>query len=191
MDEAYIHFSDAPSAIDLVKAGKDVVVLRTFSKLYGMAGLRCGVAIARPDLLSQVEKAGGGNPMPVTAIAAASASLKDTNLVAERKRINTQARQETFAWLDRNGYSYIPSVSNCFMVDTKRPAREVMSAMAKQKVIIGRVWPVMPTYARITVGTPAEMEKFQAAFQNVMQGNVTVGKLQPEPRTIDGFVLPS
>ena len=51
VDEAYIHFSDAPSAIDLVKAGKDVVVLRTFSKLYGMAGLRCGVAIARPDLL--------------------------------------------------------------------------------------------------------------------------------------------
>ena len=138
-------------AIQALKAGKDVVVLRTFSKLYGMAGLRCGVVIARPDLLSHLEKAGGGNPMPVTAIAAASASLKDANLVAERKRFNTQARQETFAWLDRNGYFYIPSVSNCFMVDTKRPAREVMAAMAKQKVIIGRVWPVMPTYARITV----------------------------------------
>ncbi len=190
VDEAYIHFSDAPSTIDLVKAGKDVIVLRTFSKLYGMAGLRCGVVVARPDLLERVEKMGGGNPMPVTAIAAATASLKEPDLVAERKRINTQVRQDTFAWLDRNGYTYIPSVSNCFMVDTRRPARQVMAAMAQQKVIVGRVWPVMPTYARVTVGTPQEMERFQAAFQNVMKDKVTVGKLQPEPRTIDGFLLP-
>ena len=86
VDEAYIHFCDAPSAIDLVKAGQDLIVLRTFSKLYGMAGLRCGFAIARPDLVERIENYGGGNPMPVTAMAAASASLKDPQLVPERKR---------------------------------------------------------------------------------------------------------
>jgi histidinol-phosphate aminotransferase len=172
VDEAYTHFSDAPSAIDLVQAGKDVIVLRTFSKIYGMAGLRCGFAIARPDLVQKVHNYGGGNPMPVTAVAAATASLKEPNLVAQRKRINTEIRATTFEWLDRNGYFYIPSVSNCFMVDARRPTKDVIAAMAQQKVIVGRAWPSMPTYVRVTVGTREEMERFQAAFQNVMSGFV-------------------
>ncbi len=191
VDEAYIHFCDAPSAIDLVKAGHDLIVLRTFSKLYGIAGLRCGFAIGRTDLMQKIENYGGGNPMPVTAVAAASASLKDPQLVPQRKRINAEIRDETFRWLDRNRYSYIPSVSNCFMLDTRRPAKEVIAAMAKQNIFIGRIWPVMPTYSRITVGTREEMDQFQAAFQKVMKGTVTVGMLQPGHRTIDGFILPS
>ncbi len=194
VDEAYIHFSDAPSAIELVKAGKDVILLRTFSKIYGMAGLRCGFAIGRPDLVQKIQRYGGGNPMPVTAVVAATVSLREPNLVAERKRTNAEIRSATFEWLDRNGYFYIPSVSNCFMVETKRPARDVIAAMAQQKVIIGRVWPAMPTYTRITVGTREEMEKFQVAFQNVMTGKVTA-RLQPEEelnrRRIDGILLPA
>jgi len=170
VDEAYIHLSEAPSALDLVKAGKDVIVLRTFSKVYGMAGLRCGFVIARPDLLEKVTARGGQNFMPVTAIVAATASLKDSALVADRRRINAGIRQQTFQWLDRNGYSYIPSESNCFLLDTKRPGKEVRDAMAKENVLIGRVWPVMPTYVRITVGTQTEMERFQSAFQKVMKG---------------------
>jgi len=170
VDEAYIHLSEAPSALDLVKAGKDVIVLRTFSKVYGMAGLRCGFVIARPELLEKVTARGGQNFMPVTAIVAATASLKDSALVADRRRINAGIRQQTFQWLDRNAYSYIPSESNCFMLDTKRPGKEVRDAMAKENVLIGRVWPVMPTYVRITVGTQAEMERFQSAFQKVMKG---------------------
>ena len=170
VDEAYIHFCDAPSTIDLAKAGKDVIVLRTFSKLYGMAGLRCGVAIARPDLLEKISAHAGWNFMPITAVVAANASLKDPSVVAERKRINATIRQETFEWLDRNGYSYIPSESNCFLLDTKRPGKEVIDAMAAQKVYVGRIWPVLPTYVRITVGTHEEMEQFQTAWQKVMHG---------------------
>jgi len=173
VDEAYIHFSDGVTAMDLVRAGKDVILLRTFSKLYGMAGLRCGAVFGRPDLLGKIENYAGWNAMPITALVAASASLKDTQLVTERKRINARTRSEVFAWLDRNGYSYIPSESNCFMLDTKRAAKDVVDAMAKQNVVIGRVWPVMPTYARITVGTASEMEQFQAAWQKVMTGAVT------------------
>jgi histidinol-phosphate aminotransferase len=170
VDEAYIHLCDAPSALDFVKAGKDVVVLRTFSKAYGMAGLRCGFAVARPELLDKIMDRSGWNFMPITALVAASASLKDPNLVPERKRINASVRQQTFQWLDRSGYSYIPSESNCFLLDTKRPAKQVIDAMAQQNVFIGRIWPIMPTYSRITVGTQEEMEKFQAAFQKVMSG---------------------
>jgi histidinol-phosphate aminotransferase len=173
VDEAYIHFCDAPSALDLVKAGKDVIVLRTFSKTYGMAGLRCGFAVARPDLLEKVMDRAGWNFMPITALVAASASLKDPGLVPERRRINATNRQETFQWLDRNGYSYIPSESNCFLLDTKRPGKQVIDAMAKENVYVGRIWPVMPTWVRITVGTHAEMASFQLALQKVMNGKTT------------------
>ncbi|HEV2397715.1 MAG TPA: pyridoxal phosphate-dependent aminotransferase [Candidatus Sulfotelmatobacter sp.] len=170
VDEAYIHFTEAaPNCLDLVKAGRDVIVLRTFSKVYGMAGIRCGLLIARPDLADRVLQHGGFNFMPVTALAAAIASLKDPNLVPERRRINATIRQQTFDWLSRNNYSFIPSESNCFMVDTKRPGQEVRDAIAKENVMIGRVWPIMPTYVRITVGTQEEMERFQSAFQKVMK----------------------
>jgi histidinol-phosphate aminotransferase len=168
VDEAYIHFSDGISTLDLVKVGKDIIVLRTFSKAYGMAGLRCGFAVARPDLLDKITDRSGWNFMPITAVAAASASLKDPLLIPERKRINAAVRQETFDWLDRNNYSYIRSESNCFLLDTKRPGKQVIDAMAQQKVYIGRVWPIMPTWVRITVGTHDEMGQFQAAFQKVM-----------------------
>jgi histidinol-phosphate aminotransferase len=170
VDEAYIHFTEkAETALDLVRADKDVVVLRTFSKVFGMAGIRCGVTIARPDLLNKILERGGWNFMPVTSVVAASASLKDAQLVPERRSINASVRQQCFDWLDRSGYTYIPSESNCFMVDVKRPGRQVQEAMAKDNVFIGRTWPVMPNWVRITVGTEDEMEKFQAAFQRVMK----------------------
>ena len=191
VDEAYIHFSDAASVVDLVKADKDVILLRTFSKLYGMAGLRCGCAIARPDLLEKMNNYGGWNFMPVTAMAAASASLKHTGLVAERKKINAGIREETFQWFDRNGYSYIRSESNCFMLDTKRPAKEIIDAMATQKVFIGRIWPVWPTYTRITVGTRPEMEQFQAAFKKAMSGAVTAKVARAISPRRDGILFPA
>jgi histidinol-phosphate aminotransferase len=178
VDEAYIHFCDAPSVIDLVKADKDVILLRTFSKAYGMAGLRCGFAVARPDLLKKVTDASGWNFMPITAVAAGTASLKDSGLIPERKRINAAVREATFEWLDRNGYTYIRSESNCFVLDAKRPGKQLIDAMAQQKVFIGRIWPVMPTWVRITVGTRDEMEQFQAALQKVMHGT-TACSLQP------------
>jgi histidinol-phosphate aminotransferase len=100
--------------------------------------------------------------------------------VPERKRINATVRSETFAWLDRNGYSYVPSVSNCFMLDTKRPGKEVIEAMKARNVFIGRAWPAWPTHVRITVGTKSEMDKFQAAFQEVMQGKPAHNTIAPE-----------
>ena len=197
VDEAYIHFCDAPSAVDLVKAGKDVIVLRTFSKIYGMAGLRCGAAFGRPDLLEKIENYGGWNAMPITALVAATASLKDAQLVPERKRVNSAVRAQVFAWLDRNGYSYVPSEANFFMLDAKKPAKPAIDAMAKQNVFIGRIWPSMPTYSRVTIGSAPEMEQFQAAWHKVMTGAVTAsvgakpsaGELGRRRRDLDGLVV--
>jgi histidinol-phosphate aminotransferase len=175
VDEAYIHFSDGVTALDLVKANQDVIVLRTFSKLYGMAGIRCGLAIGRPDLLAKLENLSGWSAMPITAVAAATASLKHEHLVPERKQLNAAIRQKTFDWLASQSYSYTPSQSNCFMLDARRPAKEVIDAMAKRNVYIGRPWPVWPTHVRITVGTQPEMDAFHEAFQSVMKNSTITG----------------
>ena len=169
VDEAYIHFSEGTPSLDLVKADKDLIVLRTFSKVYGMAGLRCGFAIARPDLLAKIQTY-GMNSMPILAVAAATSSLQTPDLVPQRRKINTDIRTSVFEWMASNNYKFIPSQTNCFMVDTGRPGKEVMTAMAQHNVYIGRVWPVWPTYVRITVGTRTEMDKFQVAFKEVMSG---------------------
>jgi histidinol-phosphate aminotransferase len=182
VDEAYIHFSGGVSALDLVKADRDVIVLRTFSKIYGMAGIRCGMAIGRPDLLAKLENFSGWSAMPITAVAAATASLKHEHLVSERKLLNAGIRQKTFDWLGSHGYSYVPSESNCFMLDTKRPAKEVIDAMAARNVFIGRIWPVWPTYTRITVGTQPEMEAFQEAFHAVMTNSKTMSFVPSLPK---------
>jgi histidinol-phosphate aminotransferase len=175
VDEAYIHFSDGVSALDLVKADQDVIVLRTFSKIYGMAGIRCGMAIGRPDLLAKLENFSGWSAMPITAMAAATASLKHEHLVPERKQLNAAIRQKTFDWLASQGYSYVPSQSNCFMLDARRPSKEVIDALAKRNVYIGRPWPIWPTHVRITVGTQPEMDAFHEAFQAVGKNSTTTG----------------
>jgi histidinol-phosphate aminotransferase len=169
VDEAYVHFTASASpATDLVAAGKDVIVLRTFSKLYGMAGLRAGAALGRPDLLDKLRDLGGLNMLPATAMAAATASLKNKALVGQRRRALAEVRKDLFSWLDRKGYAYIPSEANMVLIDGKRPGRETAEAMLGHKVAIGRSWAAFPTHVRVTIGTIAEMEKFKAAFERVV-----------------------
>lgn len=167
IDEAYTHLADAPFNSDLVAQGKDVVILRTFSKIYGMAGLRAGAALARPDLLTKLG-GWGATMMPITGVAAASASLLAKDLVPARRKLIAQVREDTFNFLEKNNYKYIPSVSNCFMVDTGRPGMDAVMALRKENVFVGRVWPIWPNHVRVTVGTADEMQKFQTAYKKVM-----------------------
>ena len=167
LDEAYIHIAGAPMCSDLVAQDKDIVILRTFSKIYGMAGLRAGAAMGRPDLLDKIRPWTSG-ALPVTGMVAATASLKSKTLVPERRKIIGDVRKDVLAFLDKNEFQYIPSVSNKFMVNVKRPGKEIIEAMMKEKVYIGRVWPSMPTYVRVSVGTQEEMNKFKTAFLKVM-----------------------
>lgn len=179
IDEAYIHLSDAPNSLHFVKEGKDVIILRTFSKLYGMAGIRMGFAIGRPDLVDKLTPLGGQNSLPITAIAAAMASLKDPELVPTRKKLIGEIRSENLAWLRSKGYAVTPSDSNCFMLDVKRPGKEVLAAMAAKDVYIGRIWPAWPTSVRITVGSKEEMAIFRKTFEEVM--NSSTAGLEPQP----------
>jgi histidinol-phosphate aminotransferase len=170
LDEAYIQFAAERSpAVDLVAADKDIVVLRTFSKLYGMAGLRMGLAYGRPDLLEKME-AWFDNAVPVTGIAAATASLKVKDLRTTRRKINKEARENTLEFLEAKNFTIIkgPQCNN-FMIDVKRPGMDFIQALAKKKVMIcQRMFPIYPNHVRVSVGTQDEMNRFKKAFLEVM-----------------------
>ncbi len=167
IDEAYTHIAGAPFNTDLVAKDKDVVVLRTFSKIYGMAGLRAGASIARPDL-NQRLSGFSQTMMPITGMAAASASLEAKYVIPERRKIIADVRENVFEFLEKKNFTFVPSTSNCFMIDVKRPGNQIIMALRAEKVYIGRVWPSWPTHVRVTVGTQEEMNKFKAAFLKVM-----------------------
>jgi histidinol-phosphate aminotransferase len=167
IDEAYFHLAGITPCSDLVAADKDVIILRTFSKIYGMAGIRAGAAIARPDLLEKMGTYMVG-ALPTTAMAAATASLKSKNLIPERREKIKIIREDTMAFIEKHGYKTVPSVSNKFMFDAKMPTEQFVTAMRKEKVYVGRPWPVWPTSVRVSVGTQDEMAKFKAAFLKVM-----------------------
>jgi histidinol-phosphate aminotransferase len=179
VDEAYHHFSNDDSCIDLVAQDKDIIILRTFSKIYGMAGIRAGFAVARPDLLAKFQTVSTAGrslaSISIVSAAAARASLQDKDLVPLRKKINSDIRSETLEFLTKKGYKILPgSQANMFMVDVKRPGNEFKNAMLKENVAIGRSWPAMPNYVRVTVGTKQEMERFQSAFVKCMDTSGTV-----------------
>ena len=185
IDEAYTHI--APNAYfcsDLVAKGKDVVILRTFSKIYGLAGLRTGAVFARPDLMDRLSGWTGSllwSSPSITGMVAATASLQSKKLIPERKAKIGAVREDVFNFFEKNKFKYIPSVSNCVMVDTGKQGKgkdgtpdytlnPVMLAMreAPYHVFVGRVWQVLPTYIRVTIGTQPEMERFKTAFLKTM-----------------------
>ncbi len=174
VDEAYIHFSGRDHmSTDLVKSGKDVIVLRTFSKIYGMAGLRAGMAYGRPDLLAQLAKFGRAGNLSVATMACAAASMKaNATIIPERIAINKKNRELTFAQMDKLGVSYIPSVSNFFMMSVKgMNAEQVYAALEAKKVIGGGAnrWSEWPQHIRVTVGSYEEMGKFNTALAQVVK----------------------
>jgi histidinol-phosphate aminotransferase len=172
IDEAYIHFAGTPTASHLAAAGKDVIVLRTFSKVFGMAGMRMGYIMARPDLIAKMMRYDGGmqsGSLPLPSLACATASITQTDLIAGRRHEMRDARAMACEHLRARGLRFIPSNANMFMVDWKsRSAADMQVALRAQSVEIGRSWEVWPTVSRITVGSMAEMEFFCDALDRVI-----------------------
>jgi histidinol-phosphate aminotransferase len=168
LDEAYIHFSNAEMGSPWVAQGKDIIVLRTFSKAYGMAGLRMGMALGRPDLLAKMMPYGAGGFLPMTGVVAATASIKTAGLVPMRRKANAATRESVFNFLEQKKFVYVPSTTNFFMLEANRPGKDLTAAMIKEKVLIGRTWPAWPTRVRVTIGSAEEMKRFQAALLKVM-----------------------
>jgi len=173
IDEAYVHFAGPDvMSTELVRQDKDVVVLRTFSKIYGMAGLRAGALYGRPDLLEKVREFGGFGHIPVTAAACAAASMKvGPSLMKERLEINKRNRELAYESIQKVGGAYVPSTSNFFMMSMKgMTGPQIGEAMAAKKILLaGNRWPEWPEHIRVTVGTYEEMQKFGTALTQVAQ----------------------
>ena len=171
VDEAYIHFSEAPSAAKLVAGRKDLVVMRTFSKLFGMAGVRLGLTFADPELQKRIMLFGptaGG--LSITPMACGNAVYPEAALIKARREEMIANREETIAWLTKKGIDVqTGSQANMFMMDWKKPAKDMQAAMlaTPEKVQIGRNWPIWPTVSRVTVGSAEDMAKFRAAVEKV------------------------
>lgn len=164
VDEAYIDFADVPSVVGWVKDHDDLLVLRTFSKIYGMAGARLGLAIGHPALLERLAVFGGDNVPAGTSLLGGLASLEDVKLLPQRKALNQQLRDETTGWLKSRGFTCTVSQANCFMIDVKQPAEQVIEKQATQGVMIGRVFKRWPQWVRVTVGDKQEMARFREVF---------------------------
>jgi histidinol-phosphate aminotransferase len=172
VDEAYHHYADSAgyeSVMPLVAKKENLVVARTFSKIYGMAGLRCGYAVAQKPLIGKLAAHQAYNAMNVMACVAARASLLDGGAhAAASKRKNAETRAWTVRELDAVGYRSLPSEANFFMVDVRTEVRPVIDALRERGVRIGRRFAPMPTHLRVTVGTREEMQRFLDAFRAVV-----------------------
>ena len=106
--------------------------------------------------------------LPERLIAQQPCPERDQSRMLVVNRAAGTVREDVFAFLQKNNVTFVPSVSNCFMLDAKMPARRLVDAMKKEKIYIGRVWPTWPTYARVSVGTKEEMARFKTALLKVM-----------------------
>lgn len=171
-DEAYIEFADdpdCPDGLEYFKAGRNVMVMRTFSKIFGLAGLRIGYGIAAPEVISALNKVRAPFNVNSLAQAAALASLNETTELLARKQANLAEKEFMYAELDRLGLSYIPSQANFILVDTGRGSRTVFMDLLRRGVIV-RSGDALgyESWIRVTIGTRAENQKFFAELENIL-----------------------
>ena len=171
VDEAYHHFVDDPgyqSCLQSVHDDRPVVIARTFSKIYGMAGLRCGYAVAPLELARKLRARRTGSNVNAIAGACAVASLDDETWVGLQRRLNADAMRTWTDELDRRGIPYWDSQTNFVMADLGRDINPIRRALRERDVWVGRLFPDLPTHLRVSVGTEAEMGRLVAAFGEVI-----------------------
>jgi histidinol-phosphate aminotransferase len=171
VDEAYFHYAEDPdyeSVIPLVAEHPNLVVTRTFSKIYGMAGLRCGYAVARPETIEKMRAQQAWDSLNAMALAAARAGLADPGYVAESRRRTLRAKAWVISELQRMGYRVLPSATNFLMTDLRRPVSPVIEALRQRNVEVGRLFPALPTHLRVTIGTMDQMKSFAGALAQIL-----------------------
>ena len=174
LDEAYGEFvydsvPDFPAALDYIGAGAPVVGLRTFSKMYGLAGLRVGFGVAAPEIIRALNQPRSPFNTNLAAQIAATAAINDDDFVARTLKVNADGMAQFTRAFERWQMPYIPSHANFVMVDTGRPCRAVFDALLRQGVIVrtGDIFG-MPTHIRITIGTRSQNEQFIRAMDAIL-----------------------
>ncbi|HTU35783.1 MAG TPA: histidinol-phosphate transaminase [Candidatus Acidoferrum sp.] len=175
VDEAYFDFATDPryaTAIPLIADHPNVIVSRTFSKVYGMAGMRLGYGVGSKDTIAGLRPYNlqpfNGN---AAVLAAARASLADKDHVDECGRRLNATRDWMCAELTKQGRKFIPSQANFVMIDVGRNVNPVGEAFRAKNILVGRLFPSMPNFLRVSIGTRPQMEQFMAALSEIVPVN--------------------
>ncbi len=171
VDEAYHHFVEDPNyspTIDWVAKHPNLVVVRTFSKIFGMAGMRLGYAISSAENIAAMRRHHAWNNVNAAVAEAAYASLNDEAHVAAQRKLFNDTKRWLYAELQRDGRKYIASHTNFVMIDVSGDVAPVIRAFRERNMMVGRKFPSMPNYLRISIGTQQEMEKFMAGLRAIV-----------------------
>jgi len=167
VDEAYIDLVDDPAGsamVDQVRAGKNVIIARTFSKIHGMAGLRLGFALARPDIIKRMNEVRMSSPNKMGLVAGV-ASYQDKEFMASSRKLVRECLTMTCKTLDELGLRYTKSQANFVMFDTGKPLREFSIAMRQKGVAVGRPFAPYDTWCRVSMGRVEQMPQFLDAMR--------------------------
>jgi histidinol-phosphate aminotransferase len=177
IDEAYHEYVTDPSystAVPLALETPNVFVVRTFSKAYGMAGLRIGYGIGQPETMKRLAALRMPYNVNVFGVAAAMAALADAAHIEQERKRNTEVRTFTETALKEMGCTPTDSQGNFLFVDVRRPAKEFREACAKSGVVVGRDFPPFQnSHVRISIGTMDEMRKAVDVFRGVMRSTTS------------------
>lgn len=167
LDEAYSEFAEAadfPQSVDLIKSGKNILVLRTFSKYYGLAGLRVGYGLANKDLIHSLFRTKLPFNVGRLAQVGALAALTDKDFLAKTYQNNSAGKKDLYAGLDKLGLKYKKTEANFIFIHLPRSADEVFLALMKAGVIIRPLTSfALPAAIRVSIGTPEQNKKFMQA----------------------------
>ncbi len=172
VDEAYfeyVDFPDYPNALTWLDRFPNLIVCRTFSKIYGLAGLRLGYAVSSPevcDLLNRVRQPFNGNTI---ALAAALAALDDEVFVTRSRETNKQGLEQMQSWFEQRGIPFIPSAGNFLTVKFGDTCADIYRSLLERGVIVRPVANYnMPEFLRISVGTEAQLSRLYAALDQII-----------------------
>jgi len=175
IDEAYYHYAEDPdygTSLSHVLEGRRVIIARTFSKIFGIAAMRLGYAIASPEIIDSMRPYSEGS---INALVkwGAVAGLQDTAGQQRVKEKTLQIRKRTIGAVKALGYEVLPTETNFFMIGIRRDVQPIIQDFRQRGILVGRPFPPMMQHLRVSVGSDEEMDRFLAAFKEIFAASRT------------------
>jgi len=171
VDEAYFHFVEDPryaSAFEWIGTTPNLIVVRTFSKIYGLAGMRLGYAVGTKEAVEGMGRHRIWSNTNASVLKAALASLADGGYVPRNRRGINETRRRLCEEIGKDGRAVMPSEANFIMIEVGSDVEPVIAALRARDILVGRKFPSLPNWLRVSIGTPDEMRRFLAAFRAVV-----------------------
>ena len=185
VDEAYFHFVEDgryASAFEWIGTTPNLIVVRTFSKIYGLAGMRLGYAVGTKEAVEGMGRHRIWSNTNASVLKAALASLADGGYVPRNRRGINETRRRLCEEIGKDGRAVMPSEANFIMIEVGSDVEPVIAALRARDILVGRKFPSLPNWLRVSIGTPDEMRRFLAAFRAVVPPR--------ETRAARAFIFP-